>query len=47
MSCPSCGSPRVVAVEGDYYTGVEADGYRERRQFVGVKCLDCGMVEEV
>lgn len=45
--CPECGSPNVVAVDGDYYTGVESDGYRERWRYFGWRCLECGAEDEL
>jgi hypothetical protein len=46
--CSVCDSPRLIGIEGEYNTGVYApDGGAERRMYIGVKCLDCGAVEEV
>ena len=46
--CSVCDSERLVGIEGEYETGVYApDGGAERRCFIGVKCLDCGEVEEL
>jgi hypothetical protein len=46
--CAACGSTRVKLIEGESGTGVFApDGYEERRWWEGVRCLDCGAVEEI
>jgi hypothetical protein len=37
----------VIPVESDFYTGVEADGYRERRRYFGFRCLACGAEDEL
>jgi hypothetical protein len=44
--CYSCNSTRVVAVEGEFPTGVSApDGGQEYRFQTGMRCLACGAVE--
>ena len=46
--CSVCDSERLVGFEDEYATGVVApDGGQEWRRFIGVKCLDCGAIEEV
>ena len=48
FSCALCGSTDVVFVEWVERTGVEApDGAAEERYEIGLKCLDCGHVEEL
>jgi len=46
-ACPQCGSFNIIGVQHEYATGVESDGYVERRSYVGFKCLDCGAEEEL
>lgn len=47
LACPSCGSWNLKHVEGEYATGVYApDGTAEWMAYSGLKCLDCGAVEE-
>ena len=46
--CPSCGSPDIVSVEWFGPTGVVApDGGEEVRMQYGIRCRDCGAVEEL
>jgi hypothetical protein len=47
MTCPSCGSANVIAIESYGPTGVVApDGGEEYRLQCGIKCNHCGAVEE-
>lgn len=46
--CAECGSTRLKYIEGEYKTGVTSpDGGEERRWYQGLKCLDCGNLEEL
>jgi len=45
-TCSRCGSDALEGVEHEDFTGVEMDGFRERRLWRGYRCLDCGNVEE-
>jgi hypothetical protein len=45
--CGSCGSPNVIAVEWHGPSGVVApDGGEECRMQCGIKCLNCGQIEQ-
>ena len=45
--CNNCGSPRIEGYEHYGPTGVYApDGGAEFRNDVGVRCLDCGTIED-
>ena len=46
--CANCGSGRLKLIEGEYRTGVTSpDGGYETRWYEGLKCLDCGCLEEI
>jgi len=48
LACPSCGSDRVVEIEGEFPSGVVSpDGVGETLLQKGLKCLKCGGVEEI
>lgn len=41
--CPRCGSSDLEPVNGNYETGVEMNGYRERFYEEGLECHKCGL----
>ena len=46
--CRECGSTRVEYLQGYFGTGVRApDGREEIHWQEGIRCLECGHVEEV
>jgi hypothetical protein len=45
--CAMCGSDNLLGVEYEDYTGVEQDGYKERRLWVGYLCRECGWRDEL
>jgi len=44
--CAQCDSDDLEYLEGEDFTGVEMDGYRERRLWQGYKCRSCGWSDE-
>jgi hypothetical protein len=44
--CSVCDSTNIVWVEDMYFTGVGLDGYAEQWLWQGVRCKDCGALEE-
>lgn len=43
MICPRCCSDDLVSISGDYWSGVEMNGYREMLHEDGYQCQRCGL----
>jgi hypothetical protein len=47
MTCALCGSENITPIEWHGPTGVVApEGVQEYRSQYGIKCHDCGQIEE-